>query len=1235
MDSDEDLELLSPSDEPSSPVHERKLKRLKKVKSIAEVPPLFESPDFDIPDGQAIEEPKSGSRSGFEGSDEENESSSGFDDWPVEENVSGSVAKRTLDFDSLTEEVEGNVEDQSREMEIRDSEMDESGKKRPSFDGLENKEKKKKKKRVKGVGEDEMPVLPERRTAKERREYLAQLHAESQRLLRETRDAAFRPAPLVQKPISSVLEKIRRRKLEISKKTYFVDDDHDGFSSKDMVEPEFQDVADKGRDNDRALEVGRDNDHAIEVESPKANANHGISDTLPADGIKNVADMSSSEELSTEMTVDKEPKQAFRAPLDDTQDLFSDSQTSDSKDEFAEETPGNSLKGVLAPSLLALNLKLDSAPPDDISSDEEDNDKENIEPQPHGSVDLSSTPNGDPVRAFVDEEAEEEADSDDDKRFEDDENEEDEDAEDLEDIIETGYEEEQSDVERRMELHQKLFDQQDASKTENLLRRWGMKQSKTTLIDEERSEEESETDDEEDVETTEDLPPINLRMHVKKIKEMIPQMFTDKDDMYISSDDEEAEKKLVEQCLSEKANQRAELLPPTKDARSKELFGYIKKVNNMPDTRRKAKPSSFSNMLLMGKKGSVSSKSSFIGRGSNCPVPSSRKQGSGILRSFVFEREDSNSRSTTSIAENSSDVVQREHRPTKTPSAKFKSSKVDDRDSVDSSRSGFGIKDEINQPKYVGKSVKEVEAKDGERGRAVSVTKYSPFWSERFQFMSAVKLNSVATCINVLPFRDFEGLSKYVAVGDERGRVYVFLRNGDVVTEFHTKLESPIMAMVSYMSTYKNESVVVTGHQNGMILVHRIYEGLNGEESGSPVMETVGKFVPAESGEDGLPITTLEVHHVGRMRYILSADLSGKIRVFREDGTLYGSAMPTSRPLLFLKQRLLFLTETGAGSLDLRNMKIKESDCEGLNHSLARTYVFDPTERSKAYGFTSDGDLIHVLLLGDVMNFKCRVRSKKKLEMHEPLAFQAIKGYLLIVDPEKVFVYNVSTQHYVRVGAPRFLFSAGLDEIRSSFLIYQMMDTSNEKTQAIPLIASDREKLVVLGLGGEYVGMYRSNLPVSKGESSTMLWTSPVLFFILFLFGAWQFFAKKKEALTSWGPDDPFISSTTATNGAPLGSSTADRSLLDSSSRGADIADLRSSGLRGRRYPSPSRYPGGGATSSFRPNSADPSSRPAPVDPNYRAAPELKYRGSALESSGFPKRRESLFVNSQVVDDNS
>nr|KJB14520.1 hypothetical protein B456_002G128800 [Gossypium raimondii] len=671
MDSDEDLELVSPSDYTSSPIQDRKFKRLKKLKTVSENPSHFEALDLDSPDAQVVEEPKLGSGigsdSGFHGFDEGNELSFGFDELGVDGNGSGSVAKRVLDFDSMTEEVDGTGKDQNKKMETRDLEQ-KPDEKQPSSDEMRSKETKKKK-RAKGVGDGDMPVLPERRTAKERREHLVQLRAESQRLLRETRDAAFKPAPIVQKPISSVLEKIRRRKLEVSKKTYFAIDDHDGNSSKDMGETGSENVGEDERGNDRAV-----------MESEETIVKHGISDTSCSDEIKNAENVSSHENLSPQIAASEEPKPAFRAPVNDTQDLFSDSQTSDSKDELADETPNSPLEEVLAPSVLAMNLKLDSAPLDDIFSDEEDNDKENIDPHPHESVDLSPA-SADPVKAFVDEEAEEEDDSDNDLlRFQDDDNEEDEDSEDLEelrDMIATGFEEKQSDIDRRMELHQKLLDQQDAAKTAQLLRKWGPKQRETDLLDDEGFEEDDEEDgdDEEDFFENEDSRPVNLRLHIKKIKEMIPQMFTDKD-MYISSDDEEVEKKLVEKSLYEKANQQAELLPPTKDARSTELFGYIKKVNNMPETRRKAKTSSFSNMLFMGKKGNEPSKSSFIGRGSNCSIPSSTKHGPGVLRSFVFEREDNNS-STTSIAESSSDVIQKENRPKKNaPSAKFSNSQI-------------------------------------------------------------------------------------------------------------------------------------------------------------------------------------------------------------------------------------------------------------------------------------------------------------------------------------------------------------------------------------------------------------------------------------------------------------------------------------------------------------------------------------------------------------------------------
>ncbi|VVA95325.1 unnamed protein product [Arabis nemorensis] len=528
-----------------------------------------------------------------------------------------------------------------------------------------------------------------------------------------------------------------------------------------------------------------------------------------------------------------------------------------------------------------------------------------------------------------------------------------------------------------------------------------------------------------------------------------------------------------------------------------------------------------------------------------------------------------------------------------------------------------------------GNSGDEIE-EDGiirEKAKAFSVTKYSPFWSERFEFSSAVKLDSDPTCIKVLPFRDFDGLSKYFAVGDSSGRVYVFLRNGDVLVEFFTTCDSPITSMVSYMSVYKNESFVVTGHQSGVILLHRLREGSMGEDWNPAEMENVGKF---DGTEDGLQVTLLEVHHVGRVRYLLAADLSGKLTVFTENRTVYGSVTPSSRPLVFLKQRLLFLTETGAGSLDLRSMKIRESECEGLNHSLARTYVFDASERSKAYGFTSEGEVIHVLLLGDIMNFKCRVRSKRKFQMEEPVALQAIKGYLLVVSQEKVFVYNVSTQHYVRTTGPRLLFPAALEDIRSTFLSHRESFKTNHKRlkKLTPLIASDREKLLVMGLGDGYVATYKSKLLISKGEFNTMLWSSPVFFFILFLFAAWHFFAKKKESLTAWGPDDPFVSTTSSTG---INSSTTERSFTEPSRRNNDLMDLR------RRYVSPSRYLPGAAAGTYRSVASNDSRAPVETT-NYRTtAQEMNYRGgSGLDSGGgFGNRRESLFGNNKALDDDT
>ena len=162
---------------------------------------------------------------------------------------------------------------------------------------------------------------------------------------------------------------------------------------------------------------------------------------------------------------------------------------------------------------------------------------------------MTLSPDGDPVRAFVDEEAEEEDDSDNDlQRFQDDEGEDDDDIEE-DDMIATQYEEKPDDREKREQLHQQWHEQRDAAGVDNLRQKfYGGSKLNETPSTEEEDEESRETENDDEVEEYA-APSESLKTTLKKVKQMIPQMFSDKDDKYVSSDDEETEDKLARQSL--------------------------------------------------------------------------------------------------------------------------------------------------------------------------------------------------------------------------------------------------------------------------------------------------------------------------------------------------------------------------------------------------------------------------------------------------------------------------------------------------------------------------------------------------------------------------------------------------------------------------------------------------------------------------------------------------------------
>ncbi|KAF8111453.1 hypothetical protein N665_0076s0422 [Sinapis alba] len=576
---------------------------------------------------------------------------------------------------SVSEELGENGEDEVSEMETEE-EINVWGSKgvrkkrgqvlEEASDSQGKETERKNKRSKKNVDFDELPASMNM-TKKERREYLDQLRAENQRLLRETRDAAFEPVPLVRKPISSVLEKIRRRKEEISKqflsrKKSKSKDIDDGPYGEDVND--FEEVVMEEKNDDVNLEF-------ISKQNP--DGEDCLEDSATPLGNSHSPSNKNAESNSTQ------------------QDPSLRSQMTSSGEELLKKTSTRSVEEVMTPSVLAKNLKRNPSPAPD-NSEEAEYTKESYDPETHGS-----SP-GDPVRKFIDEVAEEEDDSDNDLlRFEDDdEEEEDEEDDDLRDMIASQFKEDPSDKDKRNELHQKWLEQQDAAGTEKLLHKLkrGLQQDKTSLFadeDDDVADEEMAEDDADDEEVTkpeasedenEEDPShaTSMRMRIKKIKEMIPLMFTDEDDVYVSSDDEETEKKLLQQRLfKKKMEQKTKLSSSTVDENSEEILRHIKK----PEIGKKAKPTSFKDRALMGiNKNPAASKSSFLGKLTKSSISEgSRKRGSNVVRGYIFERDDSHSKNLNSVPEEPSvpeTIVQEKCRPRRAP-AKFTASQSQQR----------------------------------------------------------------------------------------------------------------------------------------------------------------------------------------------------------------------------------------------------------------------------------------------------------------------------------------------------------------------------------------------------------------------------------------------------------------------------------------------------------------------------------------------------------------------------
>uniref|UniRef100_J3LU03 DNA replication checkpoint mediator MRC1 domain-containing protein n=1 Tax=Oryza brachyantha TaxID=4533 RepID=J3LU03_ORYBR len=503
---------------------------------------------------------------------------------------------------------------------------------------------------------------------KERRLQLDSIHAESQRLLRETRSASFKPsAQPVYKPISSVLEKIRLRKLEILKKSVVL------FLSVTLNEEEDD-------DDDASSEPVSEDLGAPQVKEVGADGKGPKIDDVDNEGGMNCGDLNqcdSAPENKDDCDKDLDncgSKEPDKELLDISQDNLEDkAQSNDIPNNAADETQ-------LPPS----SSPTEST--DDILSEEEYDDKENIDPSTQKddvniqeplqrAIAGDSCPGDAILRDFLDVEAEEEDDSDDDMmRFKDIEEDDGSDENEvLNDLIEAGYEEGEIDNEKRNALHQKWLQQQDAAETNKFMQKlkFGHQEQKKTIDQDEDDAEDCE--DESENEMSYDLTPTNVvRQNSEKAKQMIARMFTDENDTYEHSDDEEIEEHLARQRISKREVRNSSFISPLEDDSSREVFSLIKKLNIAPQPKRRGKQvTSNHELLIVGRDGSASSKSSFLGRTASGSLASSHRS---TYRTYVFGRDDSNSSSKSCLSTSESTADMDQTNSSQPKKAKFSSS---------------------------------------------------------------------------------------------------------------------------------------------------------------------------------------------------------------------------------------------------------------------------------------------------------------------------------------------------------------------------------------------------------------------------------------------------------------------------------------------------------------------------------------------------------------------------------
>ena len=375
-----------------------------------------------------------------------------------------------------------------------------------------------------------------------------------------------------------------------------------------------------------------------------------------------------------------------------------------------------------------------------------------------------------------------------------------------------------------------------------------------------------------------------------------------------------------------------------------------------------------------------------------------------------------------------------------------------------------------------------------------TVAKRRESWPDHLQLISAVKVDGEVSALTVLPQRGEHDLSRYFAVGDEAGKVYIFRPDGDLVVESDSFTNSSITALGALL-VKRNETIITSGHANGDVIFHKVseslhYDGHVGGGGGGGVgdpgdMHTLTVEIHARqsmlqaspaaaagmepraararaqrkaaknaaadgaaaagdtegSGVDLVPtakeattyVTAIEVYRIQQKRYIAVADSAGTVAVYKDGGANLHAVFRATSPVVVFKQSthsVAWLTEDSVGAADPNTLELRTVGCQFLNGTSVSHARFDFSVSSKFYAVSLNGDVLTGFINIDAAKLGCSIRNKRSLGLDPESTVATIKGYAFVASGYEIGVLNVT-------GAgrkpPRDVLSAPLIGLASMF----------------------------------------------------------------------------------------------------------------------------------------------------------------------------------------------------------